>query len=263
MGTGSTYEWNFPLLYPLPAVLVAVPFALVPLRLADALFVGVGAGALAWALTRQRLDNPLLLAFASASYLFALQTSQWSPVLVAAALLPGLSPLLACKPNLAIALLAAYPRRASVMAAAAFAGLTWLAFPWWPQEWLSALEAAQHMTPLAARWGIGGPLLLLALPAWRSPEGRLLLAMACVPHTPLPYEALPLFLVTRRAVEAVGLSVLSVVVVIGVQFSAPFADHDAWVEANAIWVLWCLYLPSLGLVLARRDGRGRRRTAVH
>ena len=53
----------------------------------DALFIGVGAGLLAWALTRRTLANPQLWVFASFPMMVAAQTVQWSPYLTAAALI--------------------------------------------------------------------------------------------------------------------------------------------------------------------------------
>ena len=55
----------------------------------------------------------------------------------------------------------------------------------------------------------GGPLILLALLRWRRPEARLLVALGCIPHTTMLYEALPLFLVARRWQEGVLLAALS------------------------------------------------------
>jgi hypothetical protein len=43
----------WPLIYPLPAVLLSLPFALVPLQLARALFAGVSSGLLAYALSTE------------------------------------------------------------------------------------------------------------------------------------------------------------------------------------------------------------------
>ena len=70
VGPGKGLEGSFPLIYPMPAVLLAVPFSLVPLRLADALFCAVGAFALAWAITRDRLANPQWWAFGSVAWGF-------------------------------------------------------------------------------------------------------------------------------------------------------------------------------------------------
>ncbi|MCA1560455.1 MAG: hypothetical protein LC804_09380, partial [Acidobacteria bacterium] len=55
VGPGRSFPWPFPLLYPMPAVLAAVPFAWLPLRVVDPLVVGIGASAFAWVVMRDRL----------------------------------------------------------------------------------------------------------------------------------------------------------------------------------------------------------------
>lgn len=76
----------FPLLYPLPAVPVAVPFAWLPLGLARALWAALGAGALT--LAAQRYGRGLPVALLSAPFLNAVVLGQWSPLLTAAAVFP-------------------------------------------------------------------------------------------------------------------------------------------------------------------------------
>jgi hypothetical protein len=44
IGPGKPFESDWPLVYPLPALVIAAPFALLPLKLVDPLFVGVGTG---------------------------------------------------------------------------------------------------------------------------------------------------------------------------------------------------------------------------
>ena len=67
--------------------------------------------------------------------------------------------------------------------------------PWLP----NLREAPNAISALTLR---GGALVLLALLKWRRPEARLLAATACVPHTLLPDETLPLFLVPQTWLEA-------------------------------------------------------------
>jgi hypothetical protein len=93
-----SFGWRTP--YPLPAFLIGMPFTALPLRIADALFVGLGAAALAWAMTRERWNDPRLLVFASFGYLNAAQMLQWSPLLTAAAVIPSLGFVLAAKPTI-------------------------------------------------------------------------------------------------------------------------------------------------------------------
>lgn len=253
VGPGLEYEWRVPLAYPPPALVLALPFTLLSLRLADALFVGFGTLALAWVLTRKRVDNPQLLVFASATFLFALQRSQWSPILIAATFFAPLAPLFVCKPTVALALLAAYPRVRTILVTAitGIASIALLPWTWW-RGWLDVLpQVGGYMTPLVMRFSIGGPLILLGLLRWRRPEARLLVALACIPLTPLPYEALPLFLVTTTIWESATLVVLSIVVVVLMKMHGGFAGLSDYLDTYARVMFWGLYLPCLGVVLAR------------
>ncbi len=191
IGPGLAFEWDFPLLYPLTAVLVGVPFAFLQLRWADALFVGIGFGTLTWALTKKQLTNPQLLVIVSTAGICVMQTSQWSALLTAAALVPSLGWLLVCKPTVGFALWCAYPSRRALIPGAILVLLTVALRPSWPLEWLATLRSASHIRPLLVQ--PGGIVALLALLRWRRPEARLLAALVCVPQTALLYEAVPLF----------------------------------------------------------------------
>lgn len=247
VGPGRPFEWDFPLLYPMPAVVVGVPFALLPLRVAEILFVGLSAAALTWVLTRERVTNPQLLGFTSLAFYISVGTVQWAPLMCAAVLAPSLGFLLACKPTLGLALIAAYPSRRAILGATLFAGATVVLWPWWVREWLAALPAATHVVAPVTQWG--GPLMLLAAFRWRRPDARLLLTLACVPHTPMLYEAVPLVLVVRTVREGVALSVLTALVFIAVYLQDP--PYDQWTEVSGQWMLLLLYLPALMMVLRR------------
>ena len=99
--------WPWNLQYPLPAVLVALPFSLLPLVLARAAFMGLSAGLLAYALTR-RAWWPLVT-LAGGQMFYALQSVQWTPLLTAAVLLAPLQVIWALKPTTGASLFAAYP----------------------------------------------------------------------------------------------------------------------------------------------------------
>lgn len=254
IGPARAFDWDFPLLYPLPAVLVALPFTLAPLRLADSLMTGLGAGALAWGITRERLTTPQWWVFASMAYVTAWHVVQWSPALTAAALTPALGVLLACKPTLGAALWIAFPARRSLVAASGLALASLLVLPSWPRQWMDALQSTSHMAAPVAHLSVGGPLLLLALLRWRRADARLLAALACIPQTTLLYEAVPLFLIVRRWHEGLGLVVLSLAAQLSMPDRRP-GDYDAWVwHIGDQMVLW-LYLPCLAIVLLRENER--------
>src|SRR5512143_1063965 len=109
IGPGRPVFWNFRLLYPLPAVLVAMPFLATPIVAARALFVALTSGALAFVITRKAWWPALV--FLSASWWFAVGVAQWSPGLLAATSLPWLGFLIAAKPNIGLAVLAGAPSR--------------------------------------------------------------------------------------------------------------------------------------------------------
>ena len=78
IGPGRPVAHPYRLVYPMPAAIVAIPFTFVSQRVADALFMGIGAALLAWALTAQTLRNPQLLALISFPMFVAAQAVQWS-----------------------------------------------------------------------------------------------------------------------------------------------------------------------------------------
>jgi hypothetical protein len=239
--------WPWPLYYPLPAVLVAVPFTAVPMALARVAFAGLGAGLLAYGITARGWWG--LAALASSPLLDALTNVQWSPLLTAAALLPAAGWVLAAKPTIGLPLWSAFPRRASAIGALTLTGVSLLVLPHWPALWLAAGSTASHIRPPIMR--PGGFLLLLALLRWRRPEARLLAALACVPHSPALYEALPLFLAASTGREMLMLALLSYVpygAILLLPAGLPLAE---WNAARWPVMLVLLYLPVLLLVLSR------------
>jgi hypothetical protein len=251
IGPGLSIEWQFPQLYPFPAVVFAIPFSFLSAQLANICFVAISAGAMAWAITSERLDDPRWWVFASFAYVEAVHVAQWSPLMIAAALMPSLSFVLACKPTIGAAFFVAFPRWRTALIGAAFALATIVIYPKWIPEWLNTLSHTSHMNAPVAHLRVGGPLLLLALLRWRRPEARLLAALACIPQTTLLYETLPLFLVVRRWYEGVALAVLTFATTL-----LPSLDrthYDAWIWASGERLTLLLYLPCLLMVLSRRN----------
>ena len=240
--------WPWRLEYPLPAVLVALPFSFLPLRLARAAFMGVSTALLALGLTRRGWWP--LITLAGGPFLFALQSVQWTPLLAAGVLITPLRGLWAVKPTSGLSLFAAYPNRWTVLGAIVLFGLAFLVWPQWPAGWLAAVRVAQHE---AAVVRAGGVLLLLALLRWRLPEGRQLATLALVPLSPHLYEALPLALVARSRRELLALTLCGTVglAVWAVAPRAPGPDHGPipW-----LIVLGSAYLPAM-LVVLRHPAR--------
>ena len=251
IGPHGLWQFEWPLLYPLPVVVAMMPLAWLSARWADALFLATGTIALVWALTQHRLKNPQLCMFASAAFLTVLGNVQWSPLMTAAALIPGLGFLLACKPTLGLAMLAAYPSKRAIIGVSVFGLLTVILFPWWVPAWLALVRAQSHIIAPVTLLQVGGPLVLLALLKWRRPEARLLAALACVPHNLGGLnEVLPLFLVVRTWTEGVILSALTFLVCY-LHSQSGGATYTAWTIAHGEWSMLLIYLPCLVMVLRR------------
>lgn len=262
VGYGRRYDFSGNLLYPAPALVVAAPFGALAPQWADALFAGLGAAALAGVLAWR--GEGAWLALASFPALMAVASVQWSPLLTAAALLPALGGLLACKPPIGLALgaYAVTDRRWLAWAAVGGAALLGVAFavqPDWPARWLAGM--ARPAAPIVGPSHTGsyhapvaqfpaGPLALLALLRWRRPEARLVAVLACVPQTMIGYELLPvLALVPATPWEATALAALSWAIPLALlQPHATFNDH--FLAAGRIQT-WAVFLPAVLLILRR------------
>jgi hypothetical protein len=198
----SLYPWKWPQYYPFPTLLLVLPFTWLDAPIAAAVFIGLSSGLLAFGLIRDSYAR--LGVFVSAPFWVALYFGQWSPLITAAALLPGLFPLLVCKPNIGFPVLLAYPSRRGIMWCGGFVLLSIAIMPAWPLEWLRNLGQHQNFVPLLTFPGI---VLLLALLCWRAPEARLLVALAAMPQR--FYDPLLLWVLPRTLPQSLLLSFLS------------------------------------------------------
>jgi hypothetical protein len=248
IGPDKLWHWDWPQLYPLPAILVGLPFSFAPLWLAEALFVGIGVGCLVWALYRHQPQA--LWIVLTVGFWVALDTAQWSPILTAATLMPGLGWLLIAKPSIGLPLFLAYPTRSAAVGCAIVGILSIALWPWWVPIWMALTREAHHVTApfllTPAGW-----ILPLALLKWRRPEARLLAGLSLIPHTHGAYDVVPLALVITCMEE--GLLLVGAMVVqqaLLAQFGAGL-DVDALYVLNAKLLVWCVYLPCLGMILRR------------
>jgi hypothetical protein len=256
VGPGRELQWNWPMFYPLPAVLITLPFSLLPVAAGRVAFVAASSALLGFAITRDGLAR--LPTFLSAAYLIAIARTQWSPLLLASMWLPWLGAVLLAKPNVGAACFAALEsKRAvviSIMSGTILLALSFIAMPTWPREFLHALESKTAVSPPVTR--PGGFLLLLALLRWRLPEGRLLAALSLVPHTPSLYDLLPLFLIPRTVRETTILALcthalFALIVVLG-----PFSTFDGYAESLGRWSPIIVFVPALAMLM-RRPNRAR------
>jgi hypothetical protein len=249
VGPGRTFNTVFPQIYPMTAIVTVMPLAPMPLRWADSIFVGLGFGLFTWAVTTRRIETPAMVALVSLGALMTLQTSQWSLLLTGAALVPGFGWLLIAKPTIGFALFAAFPRWKTAIGCAVLFILSILVWPGWIAEWRATLGSAPHVVPPITR--TVGPLVLLALLKWRRADARLLLALACVPHTTAAYETIPLFLIPQTWTQAWGLWALALLAYAAQWASGPYLTQAAYWASGAEWIVALLYLPCLGMILRR------------
>lgn len=243
----GVYGLGGPFLYPLPTAIVALPFAPLPVHLAASAFFSVTVAGLAFALTRTNWWP--LLVFLSAAFMTCVTTAQWSPLLVSAALWPGAAWAAVAKPNLAIAAFAYKPHRSMVIGAIALSALATFLVPAWPSEWLQHLDLGRARHEPIAFTPIGA-CVLLGLLRWRTPEGRLIVALGCVPTAALPYDHLLLWLTAKTWKEATVLTIGSWFAYVAIIATAP---HDLTRDASVVQNLIALgmYVPAVAFVLRR------------
>lgn len=212
IGPGLAFQWTWPILYPLPADLVAIPFAALSERMASVVFALCTGTAFAWALTENGLAP--LAGFFSGALMTAVTSGQWSPLFAGATALPWLGILFIAKPTVGAAYFTYRPSWWPIVGGALLAAIAFAVEPTWVADWFAAIKqnAAIWYPDTSYRPIIGeagGAIALLALLRWRRPEARLVATIACVPLTPMPYELVALFLVPRTAGEAALLAAAS------------------------------------------------------
>ncbi|MFL5574582.1 MAG: hypothetical protein ACJ79S_01205 [Gemmatimonadaceae bacterium] len=251
------YPFDQDWFYPLPAAFVLLPLTPFSYHVAGALFFTISCALLGYTVTRDGYER--LPLFFSVPFLFAAHGAQWAPFIMAASAFPGIARgLLVVKPNLGLAAFAARPTGGAVLGALALVVAGVALVPAWPLEWLhNARSSPYAKIPIAT---LLGPLLLLAALRWRTPEGRLLLAMACIPQFPFFYDALPLWLVARTQREALNLTWCSWAAFAGwLAFSFDWTTRNVLMPTALPWVVALIYLPALVIVLRHRPAAGTSR----
>lgn len=254
IGPGLAFDWPVPLYYPLTAAIPVIPLSLIDRRLAAVLFAAIASGAFVWAATRRSLAPAVVITSASAA--LAAEAVQWSPLLGAAFGVPWLGVLLSAKPSIGLAIFSARPSRAAVMGAVLLVAISLALMPNWPMDWIAALDhtslRTKGGTPYFAPVGTaGGAFAVLALFRWRRPEARLVLALACVPQTPLLYETVPLFLVPATITEGGVLWLGSWIAALWLSMGGPYDGDPARFVVSGRAIGWCLYLPCVVMILLR------------
>ena len=233
-------------LYPFTTMLLLAPLLLIPFKFVAAVFCGVLSALLGFAILRQ---GPLwrLLIFASPCYLSALHSVQWSPLLVAALLLPPLLPSAVAKPQLGVVLLVAGRwSRTTIAVTAGIVLVSLLIFPQWPLEWLhhGSLGTFNGRSPILV---VPGFLLAAAFLLIRTARGRLFIA-AAVTLQRYFYDQLPLFLVADSAIQMGILLACSWAVAIA-SMALGWWQPESGVQDLRTWValVICLFLPAMAM----------------
>jgi hypothetical protein len=246
--------------YPLPAALIALPFAPFPAEIAGALFFGLSSALLAFGLIRQAPER--LLIFFAHPYWAALITAQWTPLIMCGAFFPLALAFCVAKPQTGTSIglnflfrdearnVTRTPTRdrartsalTGIIAAAALLLASFAIRPLWLMEWIPQARGYRYFVPFLV---IPGPLLALALWRWRDRDARLLL-VACILPQRWFYDSFVLWLIpkTRRAIMATV--ACSWIAGIWRWDHAPVSMHQVG--------LWCVlgsYIPMLAVVLLR------------
>jgi hypothetical protein len=255
VGPGLEYPWDWPLYYPLPAVLPFLAFAKLPLIYSQFAVVVVPSGVLAYLVART--DPRGLVLFLSRAFYMNVLFAQWMPLLMCAMFSPWFGFAIAMKPTAGLAMLARYDQRIKFMLGLATAGVlvvvSMLYWPEWPYHWSNATDNAAHIRP----WILvpGGFVLLAALARWRHWEARTLLALAIVPQTWHTLATLPLVLLPRplwgKCMVAAATFLPNLLVIRPpwgerLQAAQSFAEVTAVTGHLLLWVVW---VPTLLLVL--------------
>ena len=237
--------------YPLPSLLVIAPLTPLPPVVGAGVFTGLGVLALVYGLLRQRGWGGLAM-LTSPAFFLGWYYLQWSPLIVAGALLPWLGGAGVCKPNVWIAAFAYRPRWQALVAAAALIAVSFLILPYWLTDWVHDLpqQRTPHTPPLV--WPLGA-VGLVGLLRWRTREGRALVAMTLSPLNPQVYDHLGVWLAVRGWRESLVLSACGWVGFLTFVATAP---HDLTKDASLAHLSLTLsvYLPAAAMVLLARHG---------
>lgn len=250
MGPQRPRHHAFPFYYPLAAPALLWWGQSLPVFLVRALFSGISAALLAFAVTRENWNR--LPLFLSGAYLGLLTVAQWTPLLAAVISFPVLGFVLAAKPNIGLAIMAASRTRRDFLivslSALSLTVIVSVVWPGWFHEWRSTVATATHFTPLILL--PFGFVMLLALLRCNRWEARLVVALSLIPQTHGPELLLLLTPRTLRGVLLLALlSYLPYWLLVYVIPPLNVAAFPAYARNAGIVTLWTMYVPALVLIL--------------
>jgi len=243
-------EFGIPLpANPLTTGLLALPFAvLFNDQVATAVMLGLSYALVTWALLGH-IGWGGLLVLVSHPSTQAVVFAQWSPLLLAVALIPSLLPLTLIKPHIGLPIAATRMTRWRALGCALFAAVAFAIDPTWLLRWLPLTRTYGGYIPFLTIPGV-----LLAAVLWRrrtslaGPDIRYFVLCACMPQKDA--DALILAALFRTRNEALVWTVCSWALFV-LKGSLPFAPENfgmgiPWVPPTF------LYLPAAGILLARQ-----------
>ena len=252
IGPGREFDYTWKLLYPMPALIAALPLAWLSERLAATLFVSVSAGLLAFGITRSGWH--LLPLLVTEAFVSSARLGQPSLIITASLFFPALGFLSAVKPQASLPILFASRSRRIFLYAIAGAVIliaaSFLLQPSWVNRWLENLRAAPTMKPPLAT--PGGILILLVLLRWRRPESWLIASLACMPQSVGWYGTLPLLTIPASVGESLVLAGTSALgVYLGGLVVPPTHSLNSLFDWTGSLVVLTVYLPAAIMVLRR------------
>ncbi len=230
--------------YPLPAAFVALPLLRLAPEAAAGIFWGVSSALLAFGLTRENYAR--LWIFLAYPYWAGLLAVQWPPLIAASAFFPLLLPVTMMKPQVGLPVFLTRLSRNGALACIFVAGVSFAVMPQWLLLWIRQTHYYEHFVPLLI---FPGPLLLLALLKYRSPDAWLLLVSSCMPQRWF-FDAFILWLIPRSRREIS----LTVFASWGAGLWRWYHPPHSFTEVGR-WSVIFLYLPMLAVVLLRQKSR--------
>ena len=268
IGPGREFNYDWSLYYPLPAVLLLVPFAPFDIDVARIAISSVPSALLAFAIART--DPRGLVIFISRAFYWNAWYAQWTPLLMLIWWSPALAFLAVCKPTLGIAMMAGPLRgfaklKAAIVASIALLTISFLVEPGWVSQWLSATRSADHIRPwITVPFGW---LLLLSALRWNSWQGRFLLVFSLIPQTTHLLAVLPLILLPRTFLQKLMIALLTFLtpaIVVREPFGSRYEVASSHAERFLVIgevVFWTVLIPVLVCVLVNREEADQAKTA--
>ncbi len=232
---------NDVLLYPMPAIIVVLPFTQLSDDLAVSTFLAISSFLLAYTIhIKIPHCTPL---FASAPFWLCVLDAQWSILLTFFLLSPFLAPLSVVKPPLAAAAVVVQPSvKRALLVLIGMIIICVMTIPVlysWPFDWLENINQPRYHRLMVVTT-IPGFLLFVAIIRWKDPGARLLLALACFPQYPDFYDHVALGLIPHTRKRSLIFAGISWVLLI---FSR--------LTEQRVWGVIALYLVALVFLMTK------------